>query len=236
MKTLAKSWPILPLNRRDLAYEEQIVYDAIGLLDKVSFQSAEEQGGYEMTLVLSSKNKETNFLKQVATFFANAIDPAWLDPEIRLRMEAARMLAFEQPDYFKNGLVGAWKSKGADEKDNGVYRIDKLMYEENGTYCFESMNMEKEGYFLDEYQGNWRVVGASLLTYDENGLLEWVGGILEIEDERFEYYNIWEPFDEFELSEDHRVPKDWNFADPPEGLRKLSKDDDSDFKEEEVRE
>jgi len=227
---------ILPLNRRDLAYEEQIVYDAIDLLDKVSFQSAEEQGGYEMTLVLSSKNKETNFFKQLASFIANAIDPAWLDPEIRLRMEAARTLAVEQPEYFKNGLLGTWKSKWTDEEDEESYSINKFIHKEEGTYSGESINFEKEGYSLDEYEGTWKVIGASFLTYDENGLLEWVGGILEVEDERFEYYNIWEPFKEFELSEDHRVPEDWNLPNPPEGLRKLSNEGDSDFKEEEVGE
>ncbi len=83
------------------------------------------------------------------------------------------------------------------------------------------MDVSKEGYQLEGYKGTWKVVGSSYLSYDENGLLEWVGGILEMDDKKIEYYDIWESFGEFEVNADHRVPDDWALPDPPEGLRNL---------------
>ena len=117
--------------------------------------------------------------------------------------------------------MGSWKSKWEDEESEEDYSISKFVNQEDGTYFSESMDVSKEGYELDGYRGTWKVVGSSYLSYDENGLLEWVGGILEMDDKKIEYYDIWESFGEFEVNADHRVPDDWALPDPPEGLRNL---------------
>jgi hypothetical protein len=208
----------LPIDRQDLNDEEEIALHGLGLLDDFSFRSTEEDGLYEVTFALSLKDKETNFFNQLATFIGNALDPAWRDPEVRPRIDAAGKLAKEKPDHFRTGLLGTWKSKWTDEKDDSIYGFNKFNHKEDGTYSGESMNVYKEGYELDENKGTWKVVGSSHLSYGENGLLEWVGGILEMDDEKIKYYDIFELFEEFEISEDHRVPDDWKLPEPPEGL------------------
>ena len=122
--------------------------------------------------------------------------------------------------------MGTWKSKWTDEESEEEYGFNKFINKEDGTYSIESMNIYKEGYEMDEYKGIWKVVGASHLSYDENGLLEWVGGILEMDDEKIEYYDTWGSFDEFEVNADHRVPDDWELPEPPEGLRERIFEDD----------
>ena len=209
----------LPFDLQDLDEEEEIALLGLGMLDDFSFQSTEEDGLYEVTLALSLKDKETNFFNQLATFIGNALDPAWRDPEVRPRIDAARKLAKEKPDHFSKGLVGAWKSKWTDEESEEEYGFNKFINKEDGTYSIESMNIYKEGYEMDEYKGTWKVVGASSVVYDENGLLDWVDGILEMNDEKIEYYNTWGPFEGFEVNADQRVPDDWELPDPPEGLR-----------------
>ena len=211
----------LPFDHQDLKGAEVGALLGLGLLDKFSLQSTEKDGFYEVTLALSLKDKETNFFNQLATFVGNFLDPAWRDPEHRPRIDAARKLAKEKPDHFSKGLVGSWKSKWEDEESEGDYSISKFVNQEDGTYFSESMDVSKEGYQLEGYKGTWKVVGSSYLSYDENGLLEWVGGILEMDDKKIEYYDIWESFGEFELNADHRVPDDWALPDPPEGLRNL---------------
>jgi hypothetical protein len=99
---------------------------------------------------------------------------------------------------------------------------------EDGTYSGESISFEKEGYSLDEYEGTWKVIGASFLSYDENGLLEWVCGILQMDDEKFEYYDIRDQFGQFEVNSDHRVADDWALPDPPEGLPELKEGEEPD--------
>ena len=209
----------LPFDLQDLNEEEEIALLGLDLLDDFSFHSVEKDGLYEVTLALSLKDKETNFFNQLATFIGNVLDPAWRDPEVRPRIDAARKLAKEKPDHFSKGLLGTWKSKWTDEESEEEYGFNKFNNKEDGTYSIESMNVYKEGYEMDEYKGTWKVVGASHLSYDENGLLEWVGGILEMDDEKIEYYDMWGSFDEFEVNADHRVPDDWELPDPPEGLR-----------------
>jgi len=211
----------LPFDPQDLKGAEVGAILGLGLLDKFSLQSTEKDGFYEVTLALSLKDKETNFFNQLATFVGNFLDPAWRDPEHRPRIDAARKLAKEKPDHFSKGLAGSWKSKWEDEESEGDYSISKFVNQEDGTYSSESMDVSNEGYQLDGYRGTWKVVGSSYLSYDENGLLEWVGGILEMDDKKIEYYDIWESFDEFEVNADHRVPDDWALPDPPEGLREL---------------
>jgi hypothetical protein len=211
----------LPFDHQDLDEEEEIALLGLGLLDNFSFQSVEEDGLYEVTFALSLKDKETNCFNQLATFIGNALDPAWRDPEVRPRIDAARKLAKEKPGHFHKSLVGAWKSKWTDEESEGEYGINKFNIKEDGTYSIESLNVYKEGYEMGEYKGTWKVVGASSVVYDENGLLDWVDGILEMNDEKIEYYNTWGPFEGFEVNEDHRVPDDWVLPDPPEGLREL---------------
>jgi hypothetical protein len=206
----------LPIDRQDLDDEEEIALLGLDLLDDFSFRSTEEDRLYEVTLELSLKDKETNFLKQLATFIGNALDPARRDPEVRPRIDAARKLALEKPDHFRGALTGTWKSRG--DEDDGEYGINKFTHKEDGTYFSESLNVYKEGFELDEYEGTWKVVGSSLLTYDENGLVDWVGGILKIDAEKIEYYDIWDLREEAEISEDQRVPDDWALPDPPEGL------------------
>ncbi|MBN36918.1 MAG: hypothetical protein CMI29_00455 [Opitutae bacterium] len=223
----------LPIDRQDLNEEEEIAILGLGLLDSMSLQSAKEDGLYDVSLTLSLKDKKTNFFKQLATFIGNVLDPAWRDPEIRPRIVAAQMLAKEKPLHFKNGLLGTWKSKWTNEEDKESYGINKFIHMEDGTYSGESINFEKEGYSLDEYEGTWKVIGASFLTYDENGLLEWVGGILQIDDEKFEYYDIRDQFGQFEVNSDHRVADDWALPDPPEGLPELKEGEEPDPEAEE---
>ncbi len=209
----------LPFDSQDLKGAEVGALLGLGLLDKFSLQSTEKDGLYEVTLALSLKDKETNFFNQLATFVGNVLDPAWRDPEHRPRIDAARKLAKEKPDHFSKGLVGSWKSKWEDEESAGDYSISKFVNHEDGTYSSESMDVSNEGYQLDGYKGTWKVVGSSYLSYDENGLLEWVGGILEMDDKKIEYYEIWESFGEFEVNAEQRVPDDWVLPEPPEGLR-----------------
>jgi len=215
----------LPLDPRELGKDEQVALLGLGMLDKFSLQSTEEDGLYEVTLALSLKDKETNFFKQLATFVGNVLDPAWRDPEHRPRIDAARKLAKEKPDHFSKGLVGTWKSKWTDEESEGEYSISKFVNKEDATYSGESIYIDKEGYERDVYKGTWKVVGNSLVTHDEKGLVEWVGGILKMDDEKIEYYDIWEPFEEFEVNADHRVPDDWELPDPPEGLSERVSED-----------
>ena len=211
----------LPFDNQELDVAEEIALLGLGKLDELFLQSTIKDKLYEVTISLSLKNKKTNFFKQLATFVGNILDPAWREPKHRTRIIAATTLAKEKPDHFRKGLVGAWKSKWTDEESEGEYTIYKFVNKEDGTFFQESMSVSEEGYQLDEYKGNWKVVGSSYLSYDENGLLDWVGGILEMDDEKIEYYDIWESFGEFEVNADHRVPDDWALPDPPEGLRNL---------------
>ena len=214
----------LPFDLQDLDEEEEIALLGLGLLDNFSFQSVEKDGLYEVTLALSLKDKETNFFNQLATFIGNALDPAWRDPEVRPRIEAARKLALEKPDHFRGALHGSWKSKWTDEEDEEVYGINKFNHKEDGTFFWESLYVTKEGYERDEQEGTWKLVGNSLVIHDEKGLVEWVGGMFSASDEKLEYYGLFNSNEdygtiEFESSEDQRVPDDWELPDPPEGLR-----------------
>ena len=208
----------MPFDLQDLDEEEEIALLGLGLLDEFSLQSTEEGGLYEVTLALSLKDKETNFFKQLATFVGNVLDPAWRDPEHRPRIDAARKLAKEKPYHFSKGLVGTWKSKWTDEESEGEYSISKFVNKEDATYSGESIYIDKEGYERDVYKGTWKVVGNSLVTHDEKGLVEWVGGILEMDDEKIEYYDTMPSSDEFEVLIDYRVADDWELPDPPDNL------------------
>ncbi|MFP6894194.1 MAG: hypothetical protein VCA18_10615, partial [Opitutales bacterium] len=70
-------------------------------------------------------------------------------------------------------------------------------------------------------EGRWKVVGNTMLTYDENGMLEWVSGILEIDAENIEYYETLELAEEYEINTEERTSEDWQLPDPPKGLPKL---------------
>lgn len=211
----------LPIDRQDLGDEEEFVLAALDQLDRLSIQSSEKDGVYQATFELSLDDKKTNFLKQVGTFVGNILDPAWRDPDVRPRILVARKLAKEKPDHFRRQLVGTWKHEWTDEEDDKVYGVNKFTNLTNGTYVNDSLNIEKEGYSLDHYEGRWKVVGNTMLTYDENGMLEWVSGILEIDAENIEYYETLELAEEYEINTGERTPADWQLPAPPEGLPKL---------------
>ena len=205
-----------PISGQDLAEEEEMGLSGLAMLDLLSFQSVEKNGAYEATFSLSLKDRETNFFEQLATFIGNVLDPAWRDPEYRPRIEAARKLATEKPDHFSKGMIGTWKSQWNESEQE--YGINKFIHKEDGNYSGESLNIYKEGYEFEEYNGTWNVAGTSFLTYDENGLLEWVGGIVDMSDEKIEYYDTWASSDEFEVLIDYRVTDDWELPDPPDNL------------------
>ena len=99
-------------------------------------------------------------------------------------------------------MIGTVKSQWNESEQE--YGINKFIHKEDGNYSGESLNIYKEGYEFEEYNGTWNVAGTSFLT-DENGLLEWVGGIVEMSDEKIEYYDTWPSSDEFEVLIDYRV-------------------------------
>ena len=99
----------LPIDRQDLRNDEEFALAALDELDRLSIQSDEKDGVYQATFELSLDDKKTNFLKQVGTFVGNFLDPAWRDPKMRPRILDARKLAEENPENFRNSLVGAWK-------------------------------------------------------------------------------------------------------------------------------
>jgi len=217
----------LPLDPRELGKDEQVALLGLGMLDKFSLQSTEEDGLYEVTLALSLKDKETNFFKQLATFVGNLANPAWLHIELRPRIVAAEKMAREKPNHFRDALLGSWKSEWKDEEDEGVYGFNKFNHKKDGTFSGKSLFVSKEGYGLEEHQGTWKLVGSSLVVYDETGLVDWVGGMLAASEDKLEYYGLYEDFQgyegtKFEVSEDRRVAEDWPLPDPPEGLPTLA--------------
>lgn len=229
----AKLAAALPFDPQDADEEERLVLEGFQLLESAEIRSTQQGADFETTLTLTLADKQTNALRQIAQFIANALDPAWHDPEVRPRILAARKLAQEQPDLFRKRLVGSWKNEWTDEVDNASRSISKYTYHADGAHAYEFLYVpnpnappsggEEAAPSHERFEGSWKVVGATLLTYDEHGLLEWVGGILDLNDKRFEYYNVGAEYDfpeEYEISTDERVPDDWRLPEPPPGLPK----------------
>jgi hypothetical protein len=207
----------LPIDRQDLRNDEEFALAALDELDRLSIQSDEKDGVYQVTFELSLGDKKTNFLKQVGTFVGNFLDPAWRDPKMRPRILDARKLAEENPENFRNSLVGAWKFE---EEDEGDRYVSKYLNRSDGTHFVQHLSIESEGYYFNENEGRWAVYGNSLLEYDEYGLLNWVGGLLAVEPEKHDFYWVVE-FDEYDTASNPRVPEDWQLPDPPKGLPEL---------------
>ncbi len=214
---LAQLANALPIDRHDLRNEEEFALAALDELNRLSIQSDEKDGVYQATFELSLDDKKTNFLKQVGTFVGNFLDPAWRDPKMRPRILDARKLAEENPENFRNSLVGAWKFE---EEDEGDRYVSKYLNRSDGTHFVQHLSIESKGYYFNENEGHWAVYGNSLLEYDEYGLLNWVGGLLVVEPEKHDFYSVVD-FDEYDTASNPRVPEDWQLPNPPKGLPKL---------------
>ncbi|MFP6854845.1 MAG: flagellar basal body-associated FliL family protein, partial [Opitutales bacterium] len=240
-------------NSRPLRPEEQFTVDAFKRMEGFTLQATKQGETYLAEVALSLNDTKSNFLKQTGAFIGNFMDPAWRDPEMRPRIEATRKLAAKDPEAFRESLVGAWKDEWEDEwevetasESNGsfeeapepepqmrrIHGVNKYLNRADGTLLSQQLAIEPEGYYLDEGEGRWAVHGNSLLEYDEHGLLEWVGGLLEVTPEKHDFYSIGEPFREYDVLSNPRVPLDWQLPDPPKGLPKLEReiyDEDRDF-------
>ncbi|MFP6886938.1 MAG: flagellar basal body-associated FliL family protein, partial [Opitutales bacterium] len=234
-------------NPRPIREEEQLILDAFERLEGLTLQATKEGETYLAEVALSLDDKKSNVLKQTGSFIGNFMDPAWRDPEMCPRIEAARKLAAKNPEAFRKSLIGTWSNEWEDEmeapiedsatnssREEGevpqpepapepeiIHGVNKFVYNADGTSFLRFLTIESEGYYLDQNEGHWVVHGNTLLEYNEHGSVEWVGGMLSHGPKKQEYYYVSEAFEEYELDNMTRVPDDWQLPDPPKGLPKL---------------
>ena len=224
----AKLAQALPIDRQRPSEEDEITLDALDRLERLTLQAKKKGRLYEASVALSLDDKKTNALHQVGTLVANWMDPAYRDPEIRPRIEAARKLAAKNPDEFGKGLVGNWQLEEKGEDPDAPKPISRFLGKADSTYLYQSIAIETKGYHFDEMKGRWANYGSTMITRDEHGLIDWFGGVLSVGEEKLVYYNfLTEEFQEFpnlndfELYSNQRMPDDWRLPDPPKGLPKL---------------